>query len=447
MIGSDGRRSRPGMEGSVAVVGSGISGLAASWLLARSGHEVTLIEADTRPGGHSNTVDAVVDGDPVEVDTGFIVYNEHTYPNLTRLFLEAGVSTVPSNMSFAVSARGLEYSGTGLRGLFAQPKNLFRPRFLSMLSSLVRFYRAAPTLRPAPGTTLRQLLRDGGYAPAFGEDHLLPMMAAIWSADADDVGDMEAQAFLDFFTNHGLLQFRDRPQWRTVRGGSRRYVGKLLAEPGISLELGSPVERVERRADGVRLSTAAGTRRFDDVVLATHADRSLAMLGDASADERRVLGAFEYAPSTAWLHTDQTLMPRRRSAWASWNYIGARDGRLCVTYWMNQLQPLGTERDVFVTLNPPREPRGVLGRFEYEHPVLNTQTAAMRRQLWRLQGVRGSWFCGAYFGYGFHEDGLQSGLAVAEQISGGARPWTLPNPHTRVHVTSVPRRRPARDAA
>ncbi len=432
---------------SVAVVGSGIAGLAAAWHLARSGYEVTLIEADARPGGHSNTVDAELDGEVFAVDTGFIVYNEQTYPNLTRLFLETGVDTAASNMSFGVSANGLEYSGTGLRGLFAQPWNAVRPRFVSMLWSLFRFYRDARGLHPAPDTTLSELLAEGGYSKAFAEDHLLPMMAAIWSAEADTVGEMQAQAFLDFFTNHGLLQFRNRPQWRTVTGGSRTYVDALLAEPGIELELGTPVQRVERGVGGVRVTTSGGTRQFDEVVLATHADRTLALLQNPSEDERRVLEAFAYTPSTAWLHTDAELMPRRRAAWASWNYLGSEDGRLCVSYWMNNLQALATQRDVLLTLNPTQEPRGVLGRFEYEHPVQNARTAAMRRRLWSLQGSRRTWFCGAYFGYGFHEDGLQSGLAVAEQISGRPRPWNLPNPHTRIHVTSVQRAAPSRRAA
>lgn len=418
----------------VAVIGSGISGLAASWHLARSGCAVTLIEADDRPGGHSNTVTAALDADLFDVDTGFIVYNERTYPNLTRLFRTLEVETVKSNMSFAVSREGLEYSGTGLGGLLAQPLNVFRPRFWALLRDLRRFYAAAPNLMPAPGTTLSEMLELGGYSATFANDHLLPMMAAIWSTDADEVGEMQARAFLDFFINHGLLQIRDRPQWRTVKGGSRRYVDAILAHSGITLELNKPVLRVQRHAAGVRVSTVEGAREFDEVVLATHADRSLALLADPSVAEAKTLRSFRYTPSTAWLHTDTRLMPRSRRAWASWNYLGTPTGRLCVTYWMNRLQPLATGRDVLLTLNPDDQPDGVLGRFDYEHPVMNTETARARESLWALQGERRTWFCGAYFGYGFHEDGLQSGLAVAEQITGVARPWDLAEPNTRVHV-------------
>ena len=374
-----------GVLGDVAVVGSGIAGLAAAWQLARAGRSVTLIEAAERAGGHSNTVRACVAGDEIDVDTGFIVYNEHTYPNLTRLFAELGVATAASEMSFAVATERLEYSGRGLGGLFVQRRNLLRPRFWRMLRDLVRFYREAPTLQPAPGMTINELLGCGGYSRALAEDHLLPMMAAIWSTDAGTVGDMEAGAFLDFFTNHGLLQFRHRPQWRTVAGGSQHYVTAMLAQPGITLETGSRVQAVERGAECVRVKTNTGVRHFRELVIATHAPQALAMLSDPSATELELLGAFDYAPSTAWLHTDSLLMPQSKRAWASWNYLSAASGRPCVTYWMNNLQPLPTTRDVFVTLNAPGEPAGTLASFEYEHPVLNTATARAKERLWELQ--------------------------------------------------------------
>lgn len=427
-----------GDVGEIAVVGSGVAGLSVAWLLARAGRRVRLLEASDRPGGHSNTVDARLQGEEISVDTGFIVYNEQTYPNLTRLFAELSVETVGSNMSFGVSTGRVEYSGTGLDGLFAQRRNLFRPRFWSMLLDLVRFYREAGRLRPQTGTTLNELLRAGGYSRALAEDHLLPMMAAIWSTDAGSVGDMEASAFLKFFTNHGLLQFRDRPQWRTIVGGSRTYVDAMLREPGVSLETGVRVHTIERMTDGVRLVARDGVRQFDEVVLAVHAPDALRLLAVPSHAELELLEPFRYTPSTAWLHTDATLMPRQRRAWASWNYLTAADGRLCVTYWMNHLQPLTTRHDVFLTLNPPREPAQAVASFDYEHPVLNTATARAREGLWQLQGQQRTWFCGAWFGYGFHEDGLQSGLAVAEAISGVQRPWELSEPNSRISVRAQP---------
>lgn len=427
----------------IAVIGSGISGLSAAWLLARR-HRVTLYEADRRLGGHSNTVDVPArGGGRTAVDTGFIVYNEPAYPNLSALFEHLGVPTRPSEMSFSVSLDGgaLEYSGTDLRGLFAQRGNLVNLRFWSMLRDLVRFYRQAPLDAEHIGLmSLDDYLSDRGYGRAFRDDHLYPMAAAIWSAPAAQIGRYPAGAFVRFCENHDLLKLGHRPIWRTVIGGSREYVHRLAAALGDSVRLASPAVAVRRGASGVAVATDAGgaAERYDQVVVATHADQALRMLPDADADETRLLGAFGYSRNRAVLHSDPLLMPQRRAVWSSWNYSGdrSRPGALCVTYWMNRLQGIGNETPLFLTLNPVLEPRPehLVRTQDYEHPIFDG--AAMRAQdrLWCLQGRRRTWFCGAYFGSGFHEDGLQSGLAVAEALGGVRRPWRVANESSRIRL-------------
>jgi predicted NAD/FAD-binding protein len=427
---------------SVAVIGSGIAGLAAAWLL-QGRHRVILYEKDDRLGGHSNTVDVRDDaGNRLAIDTGFIVYNEINYPNLVALLRHLGVATQASDMSFAVSLDGgrLEYAGTDLPGLLAQPSNLLRPRFWAMLRDIVRFYRAAPALLAAPAAaqlSLGRYLAMGGYSQAFADDHLLPMGAAIWSSTVADIRAYPAQSFVRFFTSHGLLRLAGRPAWRTVTGGSRAYVARLAATLEEGVRLACPVRAIHRMNDAVVVEDAdGGTARFDHVVIAAHADQALALLADPSAEERQLLGRFRYAQNEAVLHTDAALMPRRRRAWASWNYIGdaGRREALCVTYWMNWLQRLGTDTDFFLTLNPVRAPRAgsVRATFRYEHPGYDAAAIAAQAQLWSLQGVRRTWYCGAYFGAGFHEDGLQSGLAVAEALGGVRRPWSVPDESGRI---------------
>src|SRR5690606_30134364 len=395
-----------------------------------------LYEKAERLGGHSNTVVAGAMGVEVAVDTGFICFNDATYPNLIALFEHLGVPTRATDMSFAVSRdQGrFEYAAPGL---FAQRRNLLPPRFWSMLGEMLRFYRQAPVDLAGltdPQLTLGDYLKREGFSEAFREDHLLPMAAAIWSSPAHTLMDYPAEAFIRFCGNHGLLKLVGRPLWRTVEGGSRIYVERL-AQAISDIRLSCGVTAVRRTDKGVVVhDSQGGAARFDHVVIGAHADQALAMLAEPTARERQVLGAFRYSRNLTVLHTDQTLMPRRRRAWASWNYIGT-DGGLCVTYWMNRLQGIEGQ-DLFVTLNPPRPPRpDTLLRSElYEHPVFTPAAIQAQKQLWRLQGQGGVWFCGAHFGAGFHEDGLQSGLAVAEQLGGVRRPWTVENESGRIHL-------------
>lgn len=422
----------------IAVIGSGVSALSCAWLLARR-HEVVVYEREERLGGHSNTVDVSVPGEsPVAVDTGFIVFNDATYPNLIALLDHLGVGSRASDMSFAVSLdRGrFEYASPAL---FAQRRNALRPRFWTMLREILRFYHRAPTQLARlenPDLTLGDYLKLEGFSEAFRDDHLLPMAAAIWSSPAHALLDYPAESFIRFCHNHGLLKLAGRPLWRTVEGGSRAYVERLAREIGGGIRLAREVTRLRRVDGGVEILDSRGdTARFDHAVVGVHADQALALLDEPTSAERALLGAFRYSRNLTVLHSDSSLMPRRRRAWAAWNYIGVEDG-LCVTYWMNRLQGL-TGRDLFVTLNPPRPPRPeTLLRTEvYEHPIFDPAAMRAQKSLWSLQGDGGVWYCGAYFGAGFHEDGLQSGLAVAEALGGVRRPWTVENESGRIHIS------------
>lgn len=419
----------------IAVIGSGISGLSAAWLL-NDRHDVVLYEQSGRLGGHSHTVQAP---GGVPVDMGFIVFNRVTYPNLTALLAHLGVATRSSDMSFAASLDGgdFEYSGADLKGLFAQKRNLLRPRFWSMLRGIHRFYRNAERhAAHGAGMTLGQILADGGYGPAFRDDHLLPMASAIWSSTPADMLSFPALAFIRFHANHGLLQITGRPVWETVSGGSIEYVKRMAAALKDRTRAGLGAVCVQRAVREVTVIDALGHRdTFDHVVIAAHADQALAMLADPTPDERTLLGAFRYQRNRAILHQDPRFMPRRRAAWASWNYIGGRgSGGGCFTYWMNRLQHIPETTPLFVTLNPTESPppETVVHRQDYDHPIFDTKALVAQSRLWQLQGIRRTWFCGAHFGAGFHEDGLQAGLAVAEQLGGVRRPWTVPNESGRI---------------
>ncbi len=435
----------------VAVIGTGITGLGAAWLL-RQNADVTVFEQNSRPGGHSNTVDAP-DGTPV--DTGFIVFNTPNYPNLTGLFDVLGVETEDSNMSFAVSMNGgrLEYFGSERPSeLFAQRINLLRPRFWSMLRDLLRFYRSAGAVLDGPGSakmSLGDYLDHHRYGRPFLEDHLLPIAAAIWSAPTAEILAFPVQTFVRFFENHKLLNVIDRIQWRTVSGGSRSYVRKIMAMLGDRVLLGQGVTAVWRSPEGVHVQTSSGDAQiFDHVVMACHADQSLRLLCDANPQERDVLAAFRYAPNQAILHSDTKLMPKRQKIWASWNYLGERkmgqseaDGHsVSVTYWMNRLQNLQTDRPLFVTLNPLHapDPNSVMGTFDYEHPIFDRAAIEAQTRLADIQGQDRIWFCGAWAGYGFHEDGLASGCAVAEAL-GARRPWQIAAEASTAFANSQPR--------
>jgi predicted NAD/FAD-binding protein len=423
----------------VAIIGSGVSGLGAAHALAPWA-QVSLVEAEARFGGHANTVDVTLDGVTHGVDTGFLVFNHRTYPNLVRLFEALGVATAPSDMSFSVQdrARGLEWSGSDLRSVFAQKRNLASPRFLRMLADIVRFNRAATALALAEADTgmsesVGEFLDRHGFGAAFRESYFLPMVGCIWSCPAEQMLRFPVGTMIRFCHNHGLIQVADRPQWHTVAGGSKHYVQALLDRfraAGGRAFAGVPVRSVRRvppgdGRGGVLVATEAGSERFDEVILAAHSDQSLALLHDADAAEREVLGAIRYHPNRAVLHTDASLLPRRPRAWAAWNYDRAANATteqasVCLHYLIGRLQPLPWKRPVIVTLNPDpaRLPAdsATIRRFEYSHPVFDAAAVAAQARLPAIQGRSHVWFAGAWARYGFHEDGLASGLEVAERL-------------------------------
>ena len=420
----------------LAVIGSGIAGLSAAWLLSRR-YAVTLFEAQDWLGGHTHTVDVRLDGVTAPVDTGFLVFNDRTYPNLVALFENLGVIDARSDMSFSVRIddERLEWAGSSLGTLFAQRRNLLRPAFWSMLRDIVRFNRQASALAlggTLPAGSLGDFLEAGGYGPELRDWYLLPMAAAIWSCPTRQMLDYPCATFLRFCHNHGLLGLRDRPRWRTVAGGGREYVRRMAAQIR-DLRPSTAVQRVLREDGCVRIVSDAGVERFDAVVLACHSDQSLRLLADADGDERRILSAVRYQPNQVVVHTDRSFLPRTREAWAAWNYTagaGAPGMRpVSVSYLLNRLQPLPFRTPLIETLNPFREPAqdSVLARFEYSHPVFDATALRAQSELPEIQGRRATWFCGAWTGYGFHEDGLRSGMAVAAAL-GVRAPWQVQRP-------------------
>lgn len=424
----------------IVVIGAGAAGLSAAWRLGEVA-EVTVLEAEPRLGGHANTLDAPGPGGDTPVDTGFIVYNEDNYPNFTALLAHFGVASQPADMGLSVSLDegDLEYSSNAL---LAQKRNLLRPRFWRMIADILRFYRRAPDdLRrlEGSGTSLDAYLELGCFGPAFRDDHLLPMAAAIWSTPLDRIGDYPAASLIRFFLNHGMMSVSGRGLWRTVTGGSRSYVRKLAEAARADFRTGVRVAGLSRSPEGVRVRLADGAALdFDEAVLAVHGDTALALLEDPTPEETALLGAFRYARNRVMLHRDPALMPRRRAAWTAWNHIGRRDrpGEGPVTYWMTYLQSLKGAGDLFVTLNPPEgfRPDSLIAEIPYEHPLYDAAAMEAQTRLWSLQGVRRTWFCGSYFGHGFHEDALQSGLAAAEDMGAPRRPWTVANESGRIHL-------------
>jgi predicted NAD/FAD-binding protein len=407
----------------IAVVGAGISGLASSWLLSRE-HEVTLFEANDYLGGHTHTHDVEIGERRYAVDTGFIVFNPPAYPLLCRMFDELGVESRPTTMSFSVrnERNGLEYNATDLPGLFCQKRNLVSPRFLRMLRDIARFYRDAPALLElsADGPALGEYIAAQGYSDAFRDDHLVPMASALWSSPSAQIMGFPAKHLAQFMANHHMLKVSGRPPWCVVRGGSRSYVHALRRHWPVRERTACPATAVRRDAHGVAIDSAAGSERFDHAVLACHSDQALQLLADASERERDVLGAIGYQANETVLHTDVGLLPRRRRAWAAWNALVPRDtsAECTVSYCMNLLQSLDAREPIVVSLNSTRRiaPDRILRRLRYHHPVYTHAAVRAQRRKQEIQGVRRTWFAGAYWGWGFHEDGMRSAVEVANGL-------------------------------
>ena len=416
----------------IAVIGSGIAGNSAAWALSRN-HDVTVYEKRDRLGGHSATVDIPCGDELVPVDTGFIVYNVQNYPLLTQLFDHLGVETKMSEMAFSVSLDGgrLEWCGKKWKGVFAQRRNIFSPGFLRMLRDIFRFNeRARLDLQSGAlcGLTIDDYLVKAGFSKRLKDDYLVPMTSAIWSTPSSKMLEFPAESLVRFMKNHSLIQ-SERPKWRTVSGGSREYVKRLTDDTNAEFRTGCAVVSVERIGGRVAVTDCHGhTDTFDHVVMASHSDQTLAMLANPSAVECEILSAIRYTKNDVWLHRDPELMPKRRNAWASWNYLGTRrseDNReVSVTYWMNRLQGIRNDLPLFVTLNPLTRPREDLTyeRYTYSHPLFDAAAIEAQQRLAEIQGKDGIWYCGAWCGFGFHEDGLRSGLDVARAL-GAQLPW------------------------
>jgi len=404
----------------VAIVGAGVAGIAAAHELQRSA-DVTLFEAERRIGGHTDTHAIMVGGRTYPVDSGFIVFNVRNYPRFSAWLEELGVASQPSDMSFGVrdDRSGLEYGSRGLGGLFCQRRNLFSPRFLTLLRDLRRFYAEAAALEESDNRTLREYLRAGGYGQAFVESHLAPMCGALWSLPLNGALDIPAYHVVAFMAHHRMLQLNGRPEWRVVSGGSGSYLGAFRERFRGAIALSDPVLAVERQGGGVVITSRSGRARFDAVVLACHSDQALRLLKDPSAAERDVLGAIHYQRNRVVVHSDERVMPSCRAAWSSWNARVNNEGsRSCqVTYWMNLLQSLGDQHQFFVTLNPVEPLREVWSEREYAHPVFTVAARSAQGRRLEISGQRNTFYCGAYWGWGFHEDGFTSGLAAAAELT------------------------------
>ena len=415
----------------IAVVGSGIAGLASAWLLSRQ-HDVTLFEVGSYFGGHTHTHDVEQAGKRYRIDSGFIVHNPAHYPLLTAMFAQLGVASQPTTMSFSAhsEATGLEYNAATLDTLFCQRRNLVSPRFIGMVRDLTRFYREAPALLSQPDdlTSLGDYLLQHGYGAAFRDEHLIPMASALWSSPPTQILQFPARYLVQFMANHQMLQISDRPQWRVVKGGSSSYVAALRAQWSVHERLNCPVFSVMRNNDGVEVDSAAGVEHFDQIVLACHSDQTLRLLADASEREQSILGAMTYQANDTVLHTDASVLPRRHKAWAAWNVWLPRDpdAACTVSYCMNLLQGIESPEPFVVTLNRSEaiDPAKVLARMRYHHPVYSQASVKAQTRKAEIQGVRRTWFAGAYWGWGFHEDGMRSAVAVVNAL--GVQ-WPLDN--------------------
>ena len=404
----------------IAVVGSGISGLSAAFYLSKK-YKVDLFEQDDHFGGHSYTYDIKKNNKTIPVDLGFIVFNELTYPNLIKFFNELSVPYEKSDMSFSVSIQDsdIEYGGRGLKAIFANKLNVFNLNFLRMIKEIMSFYQTAPTLikKNLNNETLGGYLDKSNLSKYFIEYHIIPMVAAIWSMPFKKARDMPLKLFLNFFINHGLFKLKDRPQWYTVTNRSRAYVKKVLSTISGEVFKHYKVTEINRNEDNVRINIGSEYMNYDQVVLASHADQSLEILKDSSEEEKRILSKFKYVSNVAILHTDERLMPKRKLAWSSWNSI-SKGNQTCVTYWLNNLQNLKCDNNFFLTLNPIYKisNNNIIKKINFTHPYFNLETLKYQKDLQLLQGKKRTWYCGSYFGYGFHEDGLKSTINLIENF-------------------------------
>ena len=405
----------------IAVIGSGISGLSSAYYLSKH-HKVDLYEQSDHFGGHSYTYDIKEDDKIVPVDLGFIVFNELTYPNLINFFNELNVPFEKSDMSFSVSVKNtnVEYGGSGFNAIFANKLNLFNLKFLKMIREIISFYNHAPSLlqNNIEEETLGDYLRRSKLSKYFIEYHIIPMVAAIWSMPFSKAKEMPLKLFLNFFINHGLFRLKNRPQWYTVTNRSRTYVKKILEKISGEIFKNYKINNISRSNDNVRISIGNEYLDYDQVVLACHADQSLNILNDPSSKEKEILNKFTYVSNRAFLHTDENLMPSRKKAWSSWNSI-TKDNRTCITYWLNKLQNLKTNKNYFLTLNPVAEveENKIIKQEKFTHPYFNNENVSLQKDLHLLQGKKRTWFCGSYFGYGFHEDGLKSSIDLVKKFN------------------------------
>jgi predicted NAD/FAD-binding protein len=404
----------------IAVIGSGISGLSAAYYLSKK-YKVDLFEQDDHFGGHSYTYEIKKNNKTISVDLGFIVFNELTYPNLLNFFKELDVTYEKSDMSFAVSIQNtkIEYGGRGIKALFANKINFLNFSFIKMIKEIISFYKIAPSLlsNDIENETLGSYLNKINSSKYFINFHIIPMVAAIWSMPFSKAKEMPLKLFLNFFINHGLFRLKNRPQWFTVSNRSKTYVNKVIKKISGEHFKNYKVDSISRNEDNVRINIGNEYLDYDHIVLASHADQSLNILDNPTFDERRILGKFEYVPNIATLHTDEKLMPKKKMAWSSWNSISKEDlSETCVTYWLNNLQNLNCKENYFLTLNPIQkiEDKKIITKVNFTHPYFNKQTTKLQKELFSLQGKKRTWFCGSYFGYGFHEDGLKSSIDMVK---------------------------------